>query len=174
MKRLLVVSALLVTTPVAADDVAKSGVTIALQFSQCAGLFYAWADLGPEFGQSPDDVQLVREVGNGAALVSIYVLAQARALSQRVEMITPGIWQKAWQEAKIYIDDQVASNRVHWRARMRGPYTPLVAEQTQICRSLGPVQADLVQEMREKTLTAPWSTNDEDEAATPGRRPDED
>ena len=158
MKQLLIVGALLVTTPVAADDATKNGVTMALQFSQCAGLFYASADLGPEFGQSPDDVQLARELGNGAAMVSIYLLYQARVLSQPPgEMITPGPWKKALQEAKIYIDDQVASNRVHWRSRLHGPDNPLVAEQAQICHRLGPLQADLVQEMREKMLTAPWS-----------------
>jgi hypothetical protein len=157
MKRLLIVGALLVTTPVAADDAAKGGVTVALLFSECAGLYYSLADLGPAFGHSPDDVQLASELGNGAAIVAQYVLAQVRIVSQPGDMITPDVWKKAWQEAKTYIHDQVTSNRVHWRSRLRGSDDPLIAERFQICHSLGPLQAELVQEMRQKVLTAPWS-----------------
>jgi hypothetical protein len=128
MQRLLMLGALLVTMPVAADDVTKDGLTMALQFSQCAGLLYALADLGPGFGPS-DDVQIAAEVNNGWAMASIYLFYQMRVLSQPPgEMITPGPWKKAMQEAKIYINELVASNRVHWRSRLRGAANPLVAE----------------------------------------------
>jgi hypothetical protein len=145
----------ILAAPVAADD-PKDGVAVALQFSQCAGLYYASADLGPEFGHSPDDVQLVRELGNGAAVVAQYVLAQVRALSQHGEQITPDVWRKASEEAKGYIDDQVASNRVAWRSRLRGSGNPQVAEQAEVCAALGSLQAEIVQEMRQNVLTAPW------------------
>jgi hypothetical protein len=62
MQRILMTTTALVTVilaaPVAADDPAKGGVAVALQFSECAGLYYAAADLGPEFARPPDDVQL--------------------------------------------------------------------------------------------------------------------
>jgi hypothetical protein len=146
MQRILMATTALATVilaaPVAADD-PKDGVAVALQF-------------GPEFGHSPDDVQLVRELGNGAAVVAQYVLAQVRALSQHGEQITPDVWRKASEEAKGYIDDQVASNRVAWRSRLRGSGNPQVAEQAEVCAALGSLQAEIVQEMRQNVLTAPW------------------
>jgi hypothetical protein len=160
-QKILMATAALATVilaaPVAADDAAKGGVAVALQFSQCAGLYYAVADLGPEAGQSPDDVQLAREMGNGAALVAQYVLAQVRAVSQQGEQITPDVWRRAWEEAGTYTDDQVASNRGAWRSRIRGSSNPQVfAEQVEICDRLNPLQAQIVQEMRQDALTAPW------------------
>jgi hypothetical protein len=54
VKRFLIVSGLLVTTPADADDSAyEASIDGALQFAECAGLYYASADLGPEFGRSP-------------------------------------------------------------------------------------------------------------------------
>jgi hypothetical protein len=160
MQKILSATAAFVTmilaAPVTADDAAKGGVTVALQFSQCAGLYYAAADLGLEAGQSPDDVQLARETGNGAALVAQYVLAQVRAASQQGEQITPDVWGRAWEEAKVYMDDQVASNRVAWRSRLRGSGNSQVAEQAEICSQLAPLQTQIVQEMRQNALTAPW------------------
>jgi hypothetical protein len=61
MKRLLIASGLLMTVPAGADDGSyEASVDGALEFAQCAGLYYASADLGPEFGRSPDEVDLAR------------------------------------------------------------------------------------------------------------------
>jgi hypothetical protein len=92
-------------------------------------------------------------MGNGAALVAQYVLAQVRALSQQA--ITPEALSTAWGEAKTYIDDRVASDRVAWRSLMRRSNNPRVAEQADTCARLNPLQAQLMQEMRQQLLTAP-------------------
>jgi hypothetical protein len=87
-----------------------------------------------------------------------------RVLSQLLEPgapIPPDIWNKAWQEAGSYIDDQVASNRVHWRSRLRGSGNPVVAEHAEICARLSPVQAEIIRDMRQKTLTASWGDKGE-------------
>lgn len=146
----------IVAASVAADDLANGAVAVSLQFSQCAGLYYATADLGPAFGQSPDDVQLAREMGNGAALAAQYVLAQVRAVSQPGDRITPDVWRRAWNEARTYTDDQVTSNRVAWRSRLSGSGNPEVARMAETCGQLSPLQAEIVQEMRQNALTAPW------------------
>lgn len=164
MEWLLIVSGLLMTVSAAADDGSyESSVDGALEFAECAGLYYASADLGPEFGHSPDDVDLARGLGNGAALAGQYLLAHVRALSQPLESgtpIPPDVWNKAWQEAGSYIGDQVASNRVHWRSRLRGSGNPQVAEQAQICSRLNPLQVEIIREMRQNALTAPWPESD--------------
>ena len=65
---------MLAATPAGDDDgTLEFGVGGALEFAQCAGLYYAAADLGPEFGYPADDVQLSRELGNGAALAGQYL-----------------------------------------------------------------------------------------------------
>jgi hypothetical protein len=109
-------------------------------------------------------VQLARELGNDAALAGQYVLAHVRVLSQPLEPgapSPPSIWNKAWQEAVAYITDQVASNRVHWRSRLRGSGNPAMAQQAQICHRRGPLQAQIVQDMRRGVLTAPWPESDQ-------------
>jgi hypothetical protein len=98
--------------------------------------------------------QLAREVGNGAALAAQYMLALVRTLSLGGEQITPDVWHQAWQQAKHYIDDQVAGNRVDWRSRLRGSGNPQVAKWIEICLRLNPLQAQIVQEMRQNALTA--------------------
>jgi hypothetical protein len=163
MKRMITFGALagmMAATPAGAnEDVASHGIDLALQLSQCGGLYYAVSDLGPEAGQSPDDVQFARDMGNGWALASIYVLAQVRAISQPGLQpdapMPPDVWAKAWEEAKVYIDDQVASNRAYWRSRLRGSGNPQIREQSELCAALNPIQVELVREMRHKTLTAP-------------------
>jgi hypothetical protein len=66
MKWLLIVSGLVMTVPAGADDDSyEASIDGALEFAECAGLYYASADLGPEFGQSPGDVDLARGLGNG-------------------------------------------------------------------------------------------------------------
>jgi hypothetical protein len=160
MRWLLVVSGLLTTVAARADDGSyEASIDGALEFAECAGLYYASADLGPEFGHSPDDVDLALGLGNGAALAGQYLLAHVRVLSQPLESGAPiprDVWNKAWQEAGTYIDDQVASNRVHWRSRLRGSGNPQVAKQAQICSRLNPVQTEIIGEMRQNALTAPW------------------
>ena len=101
-------------------------------------------------------MQLAHELGNGYALAAQHVLAQVRALSHRGEQITPEVWHQAWREAKDYIDDQVAGNRVAWRSRLGGSGNPQVAKWAQICLRLNPLQTQIIQEMRQNALTAPW------------------
>jgi hypothetical protein len=160
IRTLVVGTVLLASCPAYADDEAKFGVDIALQFAQCAGLDYAVADLGPEAGYSSDKVQFMHELGNGAAMVAKYLLTLVRASVQSNEKITPEGWHRAWDEAATYIDDQVASNRVTWRVVLRDPGSnPRVQEQASQCGRLNPLQAQLVQEMRQNALTAPVPMN---------------
>ena len=153
-------AAALAATPANADEgTFETGVDGALEFAQCAGLYYASADLGPEFGHLPDDVQLARELGNGAALAGQYMLAHVREFGasrySQVLRSHRNIWNRAWQEAGAYIQDQVASNRTHWRSRLRGSGNPAVAKYAELCARLNPLQVEIVQEMRRNLLTKP-------------------
>jgi hypothetical protein len=94
------------------DDSYEASIDGALEFAECAGLYYASADLGPEFGQSPGDVDLARGLGNGAALAAQYLLAHVRVVSQPLDpgaLIPPNVWKMACR-------NQAATLAIRWPA----------------------------------------------------------
>jgi hypothetical protein len=116
-------------------------VDLAMEFIQCAALFYASYDVGNEADQHPDDVQLSRDIGNGASLTAQFFL-----LGTMLD----------WQAAGDYVEDQVESNRVHWRSRLRGPGgNPVTLQQAKRCHELNPTQAEVVGNMRRGALSQP-------------------
>jgi hypothetical protein len=117
----------------AADE--PDAVDLALEFGDCAALYFAYADLGEETGQHPDDLELARGLARGAELAALLLLGLPD-----------------FQTAEAYVRDQVESNRVQWRARLRGG-SPEPHRRLQRCIELNGLQARLVHQFRKDSLT---------------------
>jgi hypothetical protein len=150
MKRIVMVAAVLALAIVGQaqaqeqellQDLKENAVEMALDFTICAGLLYAGADVGREIGRHPDEIQSIEEEGNGWAMAAYWALAHGMG---------------DWEDAVAYVDEQVASQRAHWRARLRldgaGPW---LDRQRASCDTLAPAQEWIVGELRKKVLTLP-------------------
>ena len=117
----------------------RDRIGLALEFTQCAGLWYAVADIGRESGEHSDNIELAEGTGRGADLVASLLAATA--------MTDP-------RQAGPFVTDQVELNRTTWRAKIRGgPVGGDLAKWLARCADLNPMQADIINRLRKGAVT---------------------